>query len=140
MHRKLKLIDYITSVVATILWFLGGLIFLAVVRAAFVAAIPLNVRNNNKSTLGVLFLLLIFSAFVFGAWLVVSKLLPLFMAKTNQVDARQTTHLFLKLSAVSILALMLGDTLNHDSLLVGYSFWAIGLAGVYLLARYNGAR
>jgi hypothetical protein len=140
MLSKLKLVDYISSLVAAFLWFLGGLLFLGVVRAAFISVIPLPARNNNKATLGTLFLILLFGAFIAGAWFTTKRILPLFMKKTNQMNGHETTALFLKISALSILGLMVGDAINHTSLIINYGFWFATLALLYLCARYRTLR
>jgi hypothetical protein len=137
MLSKLKLLDYVSSLVAAFLWFLGGLLFLGIVRAAFLYLIPLSTRNNNEATLGTLFLVLLFGSFIIGVWFATNRILPLFMDKTNQKNGHKTTALFLKISALSILGLMAGDAINHDSLVIGYSFWFAALALLYLYARYQ---
>jgi hypothetical protein len=137
MLPKLKPIDYMSSLVAAFLWFLGGLLFLGIVRATFLYAIPISTRNNNKATLGTLFLILLFSAFIAGVWFATKRILPLFMKRTNQINGYKTATLFLKISALSILGLMLGDAINHESLVISYGFWFATLASLYLYARYR---
>jgi hypothetical protein len=138
--KRLTKLDFATSLVASLSLLVAGIAGLGVVQYIFLRLVPLNVRENNKATLGTLFLLLIVSAFVICAWKGSKTTLKYFMARTKQAKFAETYRTFALLAIFSPISLVAADAIKKDSLVLSYAAWIITLAILYLLARLENTK